>query len=1055
MRPESASLRLQGMTHAKSRMYEFNVPEELHVDIRGNDPSHLFPLVIGILGEEAGRIGDIDVKAKSSTPRIIPENTFALRFAAAFLHAYVTSHFGAEMAPELLVLSAAAYYLCDLAGNASVLLHDATASGSTQDDWQELLRWLIAANWNSSLDFVPSMYSADQAVLVSAVSAYFADGTRRDEVLAACTRLRRRAYSAGSARDLLYADVAVAVIKKRLKNAARHVLPIYSQLSEGSWTKTIEKPTFMKELWPSQHIFGERGILQGRSAVVQMPTSAGKTRAIELVIRSAFFAERADLAIVVAPFRALCSEITAFLRNAFRDEDVVVNEFSDAMLVDYSTLLDDLLEDDEGGMRFKLTPRRQVIVVTPEKLFYVLRHSPELAAAIGLVIYDEGHQFDTGQRGVTYELLLTSLKALIPEGTQILLISAVINNAAAIGEWLIPADAVIVDGRDLSMTDRAIAFASWTTALGQLQFVKPNDPDHFDYFVPRIIEALPLQKKSKREKDRFFPEPNSRSVALYLGLKAVSNGSVAVFCGTKAAACGLAEIVAEIYERGVTLPPPATVSDAAEIKALGDLIAAHFGASEATTLAARQGVFSHHSNTPQGIRLAVEYAMKEGLAKFVVCTSTLAQGVNLPIRYLIVSGTMQGNEAIKARDFHNLIGRAGRAGMHTEGTIIFSDPKLYDLRYSQRDGWRWDVAAALLDPSKAEATESSLLEILAAFSNDNGRQTLTVDIVPFLSRAVRSPEKAFKAMNRLAKKYEENGFSEQGLHRQLKNRLKLLEAIESYLMANRGTEPFSTFLAQTEGLAKQTLAYFLATVDKKEQLVALFRMLAEFVEEYQPEIDLQQVYAKTLLGVIDSQKVKEWVTENAAALLASKDSTDELLEVVWPFAIETLDDIFSKYLPPAAVLAVVHSWMRGDSFEKIMGVWSDNAGAIRHGEGTRKTKMEDIAELCENAIGYQSTLIVAAIGEMLGALEIDNAEDTVRALGTLQKQLKYGIADPDEIALYELGFADRVVVQVLRPIVSGADGRSVKRRIQNSAVALKDELNRFPRYFTVCLSGLI
>lgn len=158
------------MTHAKSRMYEFNVPEDLHVDIRGNDPSHLFPLVIGILGEEAGRIGDIDVAAKASTPRIIPEDAFALRFAAAFLHAYVTSRFGVELAPELLVLSAAAYYLRDLA------------------------------------------------------------------------------------------------------------------------------------------------------------------RAIELVIRSAFFAERADLAVVVAPFRALCSEITAFLRNAFRGDDVVLNELSDAML---------------------------------------------------------------------------------------------------------------------------------------------------------------------------------------------------------------------------------------------------------------------------------------------------------------------------------------------------------------------------------------------------------------------------------------------------------------------------------------------------------------------------------------------------------------------------------------------------------------------------------------------------------------------------------------------------------------------------------------------------
>jgi hypothetical protein len=447
--------------------------------------------------------------------------------------------------------------------------------------------------------------------------------------------------------------------------------------------------------------------------------------------------------------------------------------------------------------------------------------------------------------------------------------------------------------------------------------------------------------------------------------------------------------------------------------------------------------------------------MKEGLAKFVVCTSTLAQGVNLPIRYLIVSGTMQGIDPIKARDFHNLIGRAGRAGMHTEGTIIFSDPKLYDLRYGRSDSWRWDAATALLDPSKAEATDSSLLEVLAAFSNDDGKQALTVDIVLLLSRALRSPEKAFQSMKRLAKKYEKNKFSEQGLCRQLQRRLKLLEAVESYLMANRGTEPFSAFLAQTEELAKQTLAHFLTAADKKEQLVAMFRMLAEFVEEYQPEIDLQKLYGRTLLGVIDSQKVRVWTEENSAGLVASMQSTDELLKLVWPFVIDILDETFSKYLPPAAVLPVVYSWVHGESFETILGVWSDNDGSIRWGKRTRKTKMDDIAELCENAIGYQSTLIVAAIGEMLGALEIDGAEEAVRALGTLQKQLKYGIADPDEIALYELGFADRVVVQFLRPIVSAADGLGMRRRIRNSAVALRKELDRFPRYFDICLSSLM
>src|SRR5262249_16957121 len=147
--------------------------------------------------------------------------------------------------------------------------------------------------------------------LVTNLVAYFADGTRRSDVVTSCRQLRTATYSSGSARDLLYADVAVGVAKKRLQNAARYVLPTYSQLSEESWLDTLKKPAFMKELWPSQHIFGERGIFQGSSAVVQMPTSAGKTRAIELVLRSAFFSDRAKLAVVVAPFRALCSEITS------------------------------------------------------------------------------------------------------------------------------------------------------------------------------------------------------------------------------------------------------------------------------------------------------------------------------------------------------------------------------------------------------------------------------------------------------------------------------------------------------------------------------------------------------------------------------------------------------------------------------------------------------------------------------------------------------------------------------------------------------------------------
>ncbi|MEO6909700.1 MAG: helicase-related protein, partial [Edaphobacter sp.] len=201
-------------------------------------------------------------------------------------------------------------------------------------------------------------------------------------------------------------------------------------------------------------------------------------------------------------------------------------------------------------------------------------------------------------------------------------------------------------------------------------------------------------------------------------MQVVRNGSVAIFCGRKSTAGTIAAAAVEAFGRGLSLTRPSLLCDPTELVNLGNLYAAHFGDGESVTQAARLGIFSHHGNTPQGIRLSVEVAMKEGLAKFVICTSTLAQGVNLPLRYLIVSGTMQGVDRIKARDFHNLMGRAGRAGMHTEGTIIFSDPELYDKRLNSREQWRWQEAINLLNPNAAERTASSLLQILAPFTNE-------------------------------------------------------------------------------------------------------------------------------------------------------------------------------------------------------------------------------------------------------------------------------------------------------------------------------------------------
>ena len=220
-----------------------------------------------------------------------------------------------------------------------------------------------------------------------------------------------------------------------------------------------------------------------------MPTSAGKTKAVELIIRSAFLAGRTKMAVIIAPFRALCHEIKNGLTEAFRDESIGIDELSDVFQTDYNLL--DLLHS------------HQILVVTPEKLLYVLRHAPDLASHIGLLVFDEGHQFDNGTRGITYELLLTSLKSMIANDAQKVLISAVISNAEAVGEWL-SGEPNVVEGTSLIPTFRSVGFASWLDTLGRIEYVDSQNPEQGEFFVPRVIESYNLGRKERERKDRFF-----------------------------------------------------------------------------------------------------------------------------------------------------------------------------------------------------------------------------------------------------------------------------------------------------------------------------------------------------------------------------------------------------------------------------------------------------------------------------------------------------------------------------------------------------------------------
>jgi POLQ-like helicase len=1038
MKPEKGSQTFLSITRSKAKMYEYDIPEEHHIKV-DIDPSKLFSLTIGTLGDLAAQ-----TNTDSPNPEYLSELTSSLQFSAHFFDAYLQSHLQQDLDPYLILLGSSAYYLCGLPGSSRVLAEQ------LKDDHLDLqclglerfLLWLLQWKLSTYSNGTGEVYKESVNNISKFLVQFYRNNENRDQLFENAKQLRRRAYDLGTPRQLLLADTISAVLKKRFTNSAWYSLPSYSGIPAEQWASALKKDSFMKELWPAQQLLGERGVYRGRSAVIQMPTSAGKTRATEIVIRSAFLAGRTSLAVIVAPFRALCHEIRNSLSAALRGEPVNIDELSDVFQSDF-----DIQE---------LLGQKQILVVTPEKLVYVLRHNPEIAKHIGLLIYDEGHQFDSGTRGITYELLLTSLKSMVPKGIQTLLISAVISNADSIGKWLNGDDFELIVGNKLMPTYRTIGFTSWMDELGRIEFVKPDEPDKEEFFVPRVISQLKLDLKGREYKQKLFPDKNDgQTIALFLGLKLAPKGAVAIFCGRKTSAESLCDKVVEAYYyRGLKITPPVEFSNRDEAERLVYLYTRNLGADSTATLCARLGILSHHGNTPHGIRLAVEHAMKHKNARFVICTSTLAQGVNLPIRYLIVTSVYQGIEPISVRDFHNLIGRAGRADEHTEGSILFADNDVYDERARTGKGrWRWRKIKSLLNPGNSEPCTSSLLTIFDPLSSNDGYPPVQINALDAVSAYVT------EALDGLIEKLvsDHQGLNAEKVTDQIRWKVNIMSAIENYLMAYTHETEQALQDAEVAQLATGTLAYFLADETQKNELVQIFVELSHNIEKRVSQPEQRRVYGKTLYGVQTSLKIERWIEEHIEDLLACNDN-DELLTVVWPVLAENIsNNTFRKCDPPAALHDVAREWIHGKAYNELLTTMTDFKACIIAGTRRRQLKLESVIDICENGFAYDGALVVAAITEIIGLVRPKGSDAVIIRLLELQKRLKYGLPSPTTIVIYELGFADRMVAIDMSSVLGNVplDRKSIIQAIKHNEPKVRGVLDKYPLYFSERLINLL
>lgn len=1042
MRHEFNSKRLLGITRSKGKMFEFGLPENLHIEVpQGSNPEELFLLTIGTLGDVASKLAQADDLIDVSG-REIEE----LSFSASFFDAFLESKFEQKLNKDTIILAASAYYLAGRPGSSLVMARQLDES-VLEDSFDRLLAWILKSNWAERLQIQHPLWGQALQDIFNSISNHFASGINPQESISILKLLRIEIYKSGTPKELLFIDIITAVMRIRFNASAWETLPRFTGIDASQWGASINRSGFPKELWPSQMLLGKAGIFSGNSGVVQMPTSAGKTRSIEIVIRSAFLSNRTNLAVIVAPFRALCHEIGTTLRRDFKDDNIKVNELTDAIQLDFLNDIAELLGVFEPVSKY-------LLVVTPEKLLYVLRQTPTLLNSIGLVVYDEGHQFDSGNRGITYELLLTEIKSLLPQSAQTVLVSAVIQNAAEVGEWLIGEDVKVINGVSLLPTSRSVAFASWLERLGQLIFFESNEYTQADYFVPRVIEQIKFEKQPRQKKDRFFPEKNDpNDIALYLGLKLVPEGAVAIFCGRKDTATSFAKRVVEIYDLNLGIAPPAVVSNQEELRRLNVLFTENYGQNSVFTRSALLGVFVHHGATPQGIRLSIEYAMQKGLVKFVACTSTLAQGVNLPIRYLIVTSIYQGQEKIKVRDFQNLVGRAGRSGMHTEGLIIFADSDVYDKRRTER--WKFDSSVQLLFPDRSELTTSSILEIFQPILSLDERSSLNLGADYLMSILLGGENSWGYFADEVIRLNQQVRFDKKQIIIDLARRRKYLHAIESHLMANRGADDFDEFRSAAEKLATQTLAFHLASEDVRKDIVVLFTRLAAYLNETESDIAKQIKYAKTLLGISDAKKVEHWVNENREQLLIAS-SNQEFLDLVWTLFPSLLSDKFFHVVDPSTLAYEIASkWISGLSYGEIYEHVGSVGGSKPYGENRRRQlTFEDVIEFCDNTLAFQCSLLLGAIAEFLFADEPIVGMDA--AFKIFQKALKYGLPDTLSISIYEKGFSDRCVAIRVRDelIIRGYGDSYWGESAKIYYFDLLSVLDNYPSYFITVLDSI-
>jgi len=375
---------------------------------------------------------------------------------------------------------------------------------------------------------------------------------------------------------------------------------------------------------------------RGESVLVSAPTGSGKTLVADYAVSRAL--DGGGKAFYTTPIKALSNQ-----------------KFSE-LSARYGAHRVGLLTGDISHQ-----PRAPIVVMTTEVLRNMLFARSSLLDDLQVVVLDEVHYLQDPYRGSVWEEVLV----LTPAGVSFVSLSATVANATDFGRWL-----TTVRGRT-----RVVVETHRPVTLHHHYAVAERGRDGISV-LPLLRngaanpDGLRLDDRRKRSAHQRLRAPRRTEVVEYLAAAGMLPAITFIF---SRAACD--DATRQCLQDGVRLT---NEDERARIRQLVEESVDRLSDDDLRTLgygpwsaALEAGVAPHHAGLVPAFRQAVERCFSEGLLKVVFATETLALGINMPARTVVVErfAKFRGSDtsALTSGEYQQLTGRAGRRGIDTVG----------------------------------------------------------------------------------------------------------------------------------------------------------------------------------------------------------------------------------------------------------------------------------------------------------------------------------------------------------------------------------------------------